>query len=81
VCVFDPDAAGACRGRHGGVLRLSAPYRAGDDEARVYVRWTPARDQGGPLPALGHPVFEMAFTMTRVGRGGWRIASQRGVNP
>jgi hypothetical protein len=84
VCVFDADAADACRGRDGGVLRLSAPYAVGDAEARVFVRWTRAAqagNDGGPLPALGHPAFEMLFTMARVGRGGWRIVSQRVVNP
>jgi hypothetical protein len=81
VCVFDPDAAESCRGRHGGVLRLSAPYADGDDAARVFVRWTAARSQGGELPVLGHPTFEMVFTMERVGRGGWRIVRQRAINP
>jgi hypothetical protein len=47
----------------------------------VFVRWTAARSQGGELPVLGHPTFEMVFTMERVGRGGWRIVRQRAINP
>jgi hypothetical protein len=79
VCVFDPDAADACHGRDGGVLRLSHAYADGAGAARVYVRWTPARDQGGDLPALGGPVFEMVFRMERTSAGGWHIASQHAL--
>lgn len=80
VCVFDADVADACRGRDGGVLRFSHPYAEGADGARVFVRWTPARSEGAPLPALGQPSFEMVFAMERVGRG-WRIATQRAITP
>jgi hypothetical protein len=78
VCVADPDAEqGACRGRRGGVLRFSRAYRDADYGARVFVRYTPAADEGaGPVP--NGAVFELAFAMARDGRA-WRIVEQHAV--
>jgi hypothetical protein len=64
-----------CRGRPGGVLRLSAPYAAGADSAVVFARFTPV--EKGSAAAAG-PGFELEFNMVRR-EGRWHIAGRRTV--
>ena len=77
VCALDtPDAE--CRGRPGGILRLSAPYAlsGGDaDPAVVFARYSTVR--AGEPTAPG-PGFEMEFHLVHRD-GAWRIVSKRTV--
>lgn len=77
VCVLDDEGA-PCRGRSGGVLRLSRAYAAGDGEARVFVRYAPARESDGEVVRAPGPAIESLFTLARDG-GRWRIVDHRPV--
>ena len=65
VCVLG-GAEDPCRGRKGGVLRLSPVYAAGPGRVNVYVRYTPHGGAEGP-------VTEQRFTLTQR-TDYWRIA-------
>jgi hypothetical protein len=71
VCVLG-GAEDSCRGRKGGVLRLSPVYAAGPGRVHVYARYTP---YGG---AVG-PVTEQRFTLSRRGDS-WRITEHTDVS-
>ena len=71
VCVLG-GAEDSCRGRQGGVLRLSPVYAAGPGRVQVYVRYTP---HGG---AVG-PVTEQRFTLTQRSDE-WRITEHTAVS-
>ena len=78
VCVVDGED-GPCRGRTGGILRLSRAYAdAGGSEARVFVVYTPVRDVDGTFAPGAGPVMEMLFTFARDG-GRWRMVDHRAV--
>ena len=77
VCVLDAEDD-ACRGRQGGVLRLSRVYASGDGEARVFVRYAPARHRNDAVERAPGPVIESVFFLVRDG-GRWRIVLQRPV--
>jgi hypothetical protein len=68
-----------CRGRPGGVLRISAPYAlAGGDTVVVYARYAPVRAEEDPSAAAERRGDELEFQLVRR-RGGWHIARHRTV--
>lgn len=78
VCVLDAEDE-RCRGRAGGILRLSPAYaEGGADAARVFVVYTPARERDGEIVRTPGPVLESVFRLERRG-GSWRIAEHRTV--
>lgn len=70
------DAATACAGRDGGVLRFSAPYATGQDSAAVFVRYAPTRGTGPELAGLA---WEIEFHLARDDRG-WRVVNRLNVD-
>jgi len=75
----DLGEGGPCRGRPGGVLRLSAPYAlAGGDTVVVYARYAPVRAGEDPSAVTGRWGDELEFQLVRR-RGGWHIAKHRTV--
>jgi hypothetical protein len=76
VCALDgPDDD--CRGRPGGILRLSAPYTtsAGTDAVIVFVRYSIVSAGEPAAPGEG---FEMEFRLARRDDA-WRIVSKRTI--
>ena len=69
-----------CRGRSGGVLRVSAPYALpGGDTVMVYARYAPVRAAEDPSSAADRPSYdELEFELVRRGDG-WHIAKHRTV--
>jgi imidazolonepropionase-like amidohydrolase len=67
----------ACRGKAGGVVRLSWPYRIAKDTAVIFAVFTP-RDS---LGKLGIPRPEMRFTIVHRGSEGWDLDERGKVVP
>jgi hypothetical protein len=74
VCLLD-ESDGDCRGRAGGVLRLSTPYADGRDSAVVFVRYSGVAKGELPMPAAG---FELEFHLLRRDST-WRIVSRQTI--
>jgi hypothetical protein len=72
VCLLD-ETDDQCRGRAGGVLRLSTPYTEGRDSAVVFVRYSAVGQGEVPAPAPG---FELEFHLLRRDSA-WHIVSKR----
>ena len=77
VCALD-GGDDECRGRPGGVLRLSAPYAAsaGADSVIVFTRYSNVSAGERAVSGAG---FEMEFHLAR-GDGEWRIVSKRTIS-
>lgn len=65
----------SCRGKPGGVLRFSWPYRVGTDSAVVFATYAP-RDPAGQISPVQS---EMQFRLTRNSGGSWIVEGKSTV--
>ena len=82
VCALEGDD-GECRGRAGGVLRLSAPYAVGTDSAVVFARYATVHAGEEPAQAArvaGRQGPELQFWLVRQGAG-WRLLREATLQP
>ena len=82
VCALEGDDA-ECRGRAGGVLRLSAAYAVHADTVIVFARYATVRAGQDPSDVVSRPDAhgpEMQFWLSRRGRD-WRVVREATLQP